>query len=712
MRAIRVAVAGVAAVAATLAIPPSLAHAAPAAAPAAPYDVFTVDGTGNSGLSPEGQSYTVDDSNGTFSLTRTATSGVDFSADLGLTHFSVLIEPQTGGALSVGTYQTATSADASHVGMNVGVGGHGCDQSAGTLNVTEYGVDDSGAVTAFAATYSANCDGESRPVYGEIRWHSTKDYVAATQAPATGALAFGNVDLGQTGTKTVTVTATGSQPIHFQTASVGGRDASNFTIAVDNCSNATLSYGQTCAVSVTAHPTTPGAFHTDLVIPDDTASGGRAIPVSATGVVGAAGTYYPVDPARILDTRSGNGAPTGQVGAGGVVHLQVTGRGGVPASGVSAVVLNVTVTGATAASYLTVWPEGGSRPLVSNIDFPAGWTGANSTTVPVGTGGKVDIFNFSGKVSIIADVVGYYAKDDTVLASQGLGGQYLPYDEPWRWYDSRAAGADGPLVGGSWEIIWLNFDDPSFNAHVRAASVNITAVNPTQTGFFTAWNGQGAPPTGTSTLNFTKGKTVPNMTVVPTAPCTADISPDCVGDPMIAVYNSSGSTDVIVDLFGLYDDGTVPGGLRFRAVNPVRITDSRIGQGLPGALGAGATGTVTVPNSILNNDTESLALNVTGVAPTADTYLTLWPTGESRPPTSNLDPAKGSTVANTANILLWGANYNQFSVYNHSGTANVLVDVQGAFDYYPYTPDGQANLKAATAAPSRSPSAGAHFLRH
>ncbi len=710
MRAIRVAVAGVAAVAATLAVPPSLAHAAPAAAPAAPYDVFTVDGAGNSWLSPAGQSYTIDDSNGTFSVSPWGT-GLYLQV-LGATNVSVTIEPPTGTTLGVGSYQTTRSADASHAMLDVGIASHGCNQSDGTLNVTEYSTDGSGAVTAFAATYSANCDGESRPVNGEIRWHSTKDYVAATQAPATNAFAFGNVDLGQTtGTKTVTVTATGSQPIHFQNASMGGRDAPNFTLGADTCSNATLSYGQTCTVSVTAHPTKAGDLHTDLVIPDDTASGGRDIPVSATGIVGAAGTYYPLNPTRILDTRSGNGAPVGQVGAGGVIHLQVTGRGNVPASGVSAVVLNVTVTSATAASYLTVWPEGGSRPLVSNIDFPAGWTGANSTTVPVGTGGKVDIYNLTGKVSVIADIVGYYAKDDTVLSTYGRGGQFLPID-PWRWYDSREQGADGPLGSGGWEWMWLAFEDPSFNSHIRAVSVNITAVNPTATGFFTAWNGTGNPPTGTSTLNFTKGRTVPNMTVVPTAPCTADISPDCVGDPMIAVYNSSGNTDLIVDLFGVYDDGTTQGGLRFRAVNPVRITDSRIGQGLPRALGTGVTGTVTVPGSILNDDTESLALNVTGVAPTADTYLTLWPAGESRPATSNLDPAKGSTVANTANIPLGGAILNQFSVYNHAGTANVLVDVQGAFDYYPYTPSNQSTLKAATVTPSSSPSMRAHFQRH
>src|SRR5262249_59435927 len=67
--------------------------------------------------------------------------------------------------------------------------------------------------------------------------------------------------------------------------------------------------------------------------------------------------YFPLVPARVLDTRSGNGAPVAPLGAGASLDLQVTGRGGVPA-GATAVVLNVTVTNPTAQSFLTAWPTG------------------------------------------------------------------------------------------------------------------------------------------------------------------------------------------------------------------------------------------------------------------------------------------------------------------------------------------------------------------
>ena len=93
------------------------------------------------------------------------------------------------------------------------------------------------------------------------------------------------------------------------------------------------------------------------------------------------------------------------MGAGGTVVLQVTGRGGVPASGVSAVVLNVTVTAPTSAGYLTVYANGTARPGVSNLNFVADQSVPNLVIARVGTGGKVALFNGSpGTVQLIADV--------------------------------------------------------------------------------------------------------------------------------------------------------------------------------------------------------------------------------------------------------------------------------------------------------------------
>src|SRR5665648_1212526 len=138
-------------------------------------------------------------------------------------------------------------------------------------------------------------------------------------------------------------------------------------------------------------------------------------PVSASAAVNTPGSYTPLSPSRLLDTRFGVGAPSAAVAPGGTVHLQVTGRGGVPASGVSAVVLNVTVTSPTSTGYLTVYGDGTAHPGVSNLNFVPGQTVPNLVIAPVGANGKVALYNGSGgTVQLLADVSGWFRTTDAV----------------------------------------------------------------------------------------------------------------------------------------------------------------------------------------------------------------------------------------------------------------------------------------------------------
>jgi hypothetical protein len=110
------------------------------------------------------------------------------------------------------------------------------------------------------------------------------------------------------------------------------------------------------------------------------------------------------DPTRVLDTRHGTGAPQAQLGVGRTLTLTVP---GLPA-GATAVALNVTVTGPTAASYLSVYPGGTPRPTTSNLNYLAGQTIPNMVLVPLGPGGTVTFYNAAGTVNVIADLVGSY----------------------------------------------------------------------------------------------------------------------------------------------------------------------------------------------------------------------------------------------------------------------------------------------------------------
>ena len=113
-----------------------------------------------------------------------------------------------------------------------------------------------------------------------------------------------------------------------------------------------------------------------------------------------------------MDTRDGVGVERGAVAPNSSVRLQVAGRNGIPSSGVTAVVLNVTVTGGTSDDYVTVYPDGSARPGTSSVNFAAGQTIANLVTVPV-VDGAVDFYNHTGRQQIIADIGGYFTNTES-----------------------------------------------------------------------------------------------------------------------------------------------------------------------------------------------------------------------------------------------------------------------------------------------------------
>jgi len=129
--------------------------------------------------------------------------------------------------------------------------------------------------------------------------------------------------------------------------------------------------------------------------------GGPALP--------QASSFGAVDPSRILDTRAGTGAARHAVPAGGTLVLQVAGKGGVLTFGAVAVAINVTATASTAAGVVTVYADGTTQPLTSNLNYGVGQTVPNAVITRLGPDGKVTFHNIStGTVQLIADVQGYF----------------------------------------------------------------------------------------------------------------------------------------------------------------------------------------------------------------------------------------------------------------------------------------------------------------
>lgn len=639
-----------------------------------PVTALTIDGSGTSPILGAGHSVAFTGSQ----VTVDTTGGIQLTAG----GFVVNVTPPTGGALAVGTFPTLTAADGSHYGLTVTGNSQPCAApGSGSITIGSdlTPSDGSGPATVFSASYSTTCGSDTSVLAGQIRFNSNQGYVAATE-PTTSD--FGTVDVATDSTaQTVTISSVGTDPMVFTQATIGGPQAGAFRIGTDNCSN--KSVAGSCTVTVIANPIQINANTATLTIPDNSTLSFRAVALTVNGKIGSAGSFKQLPPSRILDTRTGNGAPKAPLGSNGVLHLQVAGRGGVPTSGVSAVVLNVTETGATTAGYLTVYPTGVTRPTASNLNFPKASTEANSVTVKLGTGGKVDIYHNTGSTQVIADVSGYFVGSDSIAPA----GEYQPID-PIRLLDTRQPGTGGPLEFGGADFVGLHFDDPNIATHVKAFAVNVTAVGPTASGYLTAWDGGLNDLPSTSTLNFPKGATVPNFAIVPTAPCDPGVCHGATGDdPFIGVFDgASGTVNVVIDVVGYFDDGTLGDGFRFQPITPTRIVDSRSHLGIPKAVGQQGTDVITPPSSVADLDNGALALNITAVAPTASTYLTLWPDGEARPNVSNLNPAKGQTVSNAAITTLSLAE--KFDVYNNTGTTNLVIDVAGAYQFYPFTIGG------------------------
>jgi hypothetical protein len=270
-------------------------------------------------------------------------------------------------------------------------------------------------------------------------------------------------------------------------------------------------------------------------------------------VVDVVGWFYagfnPVTPARLMDTRHGLGGMV--LGPHERRDLVVQHQAGLPDSVIGAVALNVTVTEPTQAGFLTVWPSGVAQPLASNLNFVAGKTTPNAVVVGVGSGGRISLYNSDGNSQVIVDVAGWFAP--------GFGAV-----TPVRVMDTREGLGGLKLApGGVRNLKVTGHGDVPDSTAVGAVSLNVTSTDPTAAGFLTVWPAGLARPLA-SNLNFTAGQTVANA-----VPVGVD------EDGQISIYNSSGDTDVIVDVTGWYArSDTTPPRLESMTITPSIIDTS------------------------------------------------------------------------------------------------------------------------------------------
>lgn len=390
-------------------------------------------------------------------------------------------------------------------------------------------------------------------------------------------------------------------------------------------------------------------------------------PASAAAVVSAAarapGTFRALTPARILDTRGANGP----IRARQVISIQVTGRGGIPTTGVSAVLLTVTVTRPARSGYVTVYPDGAARPVVSNLNYRSKQTIANSVVVPVGANGRIRMFNGSGgTVQLLADVAGFYASGRSNAA-----GAFTSL-APRRILDTRSGvgAARRSIPANGYLTVAVAGRNGIPRTGVSALVINVTATASTRAGYLTVYS-PGYPRPNTSSVDYRARETVPNLVVAPVA-----------GNGTIRVFNgSAGSVQVLADVAGYYTAGTATVAGAFQLVRPTRLLDTRSGRGAParpvagnGAVAVQITGKGGVPKT----GVAAVVMNVTATAPTASGYITVFPNGAARPNTSNLDFLAGQTPANLVMVPV-GALGRVRMVNSGGGSVHLLADVIGYY---------------------------------
>jgi hypothetical protein len=377
----------------------------------------------------------------------------------------------------------------------------------------------------------------------------------------------------------------------------------------------------------------------------------------------ASGRYTPLTPARILDTRDGTGGVSGPVGPGTTVDVQATGRGGIPASGVTAVAMNVTVTQPTADGYLTLYASGSARPPTANLNFTPGKTVPNLVVVQVGANGKVSAFNSAGGTHVIFDVAGWYSD-----APAGNAGRYQAL-LPARIGDSRD-GTGGAVALGPGASLDLQVSGrggvPA--SGVSAAVLDAAVTNTAGTSYLTVF------PTGevrplAANLNVGTGETVANRVMAKLG-----------SGGKVTIFNNSGSTDVVVDVSGYYTDASASGATgAFTATTPFRALDTRVGiGGISGPLPAGSTVDVqlTGQGGVPTTGVSAVVLNATVVGPAGPGFLTVFPAGTSRPLASDLNFAAGEIRPNLVVVKVGtGGKVSLFT----SARTDVVFDVVGFF---------------------------------
>lgn len=291
--------------------------------------------------------------------------------------------------------------------------------------------------------------------------------------------------------------------------------------------------------------------------------------------------------------------------------------------------------------------------------LPAGWSDwdlwqySSTTTVP-GISTQVD-GNYAHSEQSLA------ALATTVSAPAGYTAV-----SPARVLDTRSAiGVPTTTPLGTRGVVTVDLSS-RIPATATAAVLNVTGIASSGT-YVTVWP-TGAPRPVASNLNLVAGDIRPNLVTVQLG-----------ADRKVQLFNNFGSTHLLADLAGWY--ATDATGLN-TALAPQRALDTRS----TAPVAANSKITLNLSSRVPATAT-AVTLNLTAVGATTSTFVTAWPTGNTRPTTSNLNLANATPTSNLVTVQL-GTN-RSVDLYNKSGQVHLLADLAGY-----YSPDTGAKFVA------------------
>ncbi len=240
---------------------------------------------------------------------------------------------------------------------------------------------------------------------------------------------------------------------------------------------------------------------------------------------------------------------------------------------------------------------------------------------------------------------------------------------PTRLLDTRTSATTHTLGQGQTASVQVTGVAAVPSSGVEAVVLNVTGIAQTHSSYLTVFPAGASRPLA-SNLNLAQGQ-----------PRANQVFAQVGAGGKVSIFNSTGSTDVLVDITGYFVTGS-----SYSAQSPLRVLDTRASAGKP--IAAAHTTTLQLHSGLPIPTGSSFVLNLTGISTAAGAFVTAYQTGTARPATSNLNLAARQTAA--VLVVVQPSASGQISFYNSGGPTHLVVDVLGSFngdgDYTSVTP--------------------------